>query len=80
MTMLCSSQCAKVWVMSGGELKQDEREAAVMGGQAAGEYLDSIGKSDLAKLSKEEWETFCQALFRGACAEMERRANDFVPF
>ena len=39
-----------------------EIKAALIGGQYAGEYLDSIGKTDLAKLTKQEWERFCSVM------------------
>ena len=37
------------------------------GGQAAGEYLESIGKSDLAVLSTAEWSTLIEAVVTGYC-------------
>lgn len=32
--------------------------AAIEGGRAGGEYLESIGKTDLATLTREEWQQF----------------------
>lgn len=69
-----------VHVKRPGDLKPDERRAAAKGGEAAGGYLDQIGKTDLAKLSIEEWQEFCALLFVGACDEMRARAEDEVPF
>lgn len=66
--------------MQDGNLKQDERAAAIRGGKDAGQYLDRIGKSDLAALTAAEWEEFCATLFKGACDEMRRQAADFIPF
>lgn len=77
---LCSDDCAKVYIMRGEKLNADETKAALVGGQAAGSYLDQIGKTDLAKMTATEWETFCGELFRGACAELKRLADDEIPF
>lgn len=40
--------------------------ACLKGGAVAGQYLDSLGKSDLSILSKGEWEAFCVKLVGGA--------------
>ncbi len=40
-------------------------------GNAGGAYLESIGKYDVTKLTKVEWDTFVETI----CAEF-----DFVPF
>ncbi len=40
-------------------------------GKAGGAYLESIGKYDLTKLTKEEWDTFVETI----CAEF-----DWLPF
>lgn len=53
-----------------------DEAAALLGGRHAGEYLDEIGKSDLATLTREEWATFCTRLVRRAliaavCASSE---------
>ena len=34
-------------------------------GQYGGEYLDSIGKTDLATLSADEWMTFIESIITG---------------
>jgi hypothetical protein len=42
-------------------------EAAILkGGQVAGQYLDEIGKSDLADLTKAEWAAFLTKAVGGA--------------
>ncbi len=48
------------------DLRQHEFEAAMHGGQMAGEYLDEIGKTDLASLTEKEWQQFCVLLVRNA--------------
>lgn len=37
-------------------------KAIAAGGAKAGEYLERIGKTDLAKLTAEEWAQFCKTL------------------
>jgi len=44
------------------DIQKFEMQAALIGGQYAGEYLDSIGKTDLAKLTKDEWQRFCSVM------------------
>lgn len=41
------------------EVFRVDREAVLKGGSMAGQYLDEIGKTDLATLSAAEWEAFC---------------------
>lgn len=48
------------------DLRQNELDAALYGGQMAGEYLDEIGKTDLAKLTVKEWQRFCVLLAQNA--------------
>lgn len=40
------------------DLSQNENFAIGYSSECAGEYLDSIGKTDLKELTKEEWMTF----------------------
>lgn len=61
-------------------LTNDERKAAVEGGNVGGAYLDEIGKTDLASLTREEWAEFCGRLFQGACEALRAQADDEVPF
>ena len=58
----------------------DERTAALIGGNAGGEYLDKIGKTDLATMKPEEWEEFCARIFAATCDELRQRADDEIPF
>ena len=37
-------------------------DAVKAGGEKAGAYLDSIGKTDLAQLNAAQWDMFCQVL------------------
>lgn len=58
----------------------NESQALDKGGDAAGRYLDSIGKSDLAALTPIEWRKFCHTLFVETCADLRRQADDWIPF
>lgn len=44
------------------DIQPNESAAAIEAGRQAGQYLESIGKTDLAALSKEEWKTFCEVM------------------
>ena len=52
----------------------NEIEAMATGGQMGGEYLESIGKSDLATLSEEEWALFLDAIVTGYCDHLRALA------
>ena len=52
-----------------------ENEMLFECGKAGGEYLDSIGKSDLAALSKEEWLVFLQSVV-GRLHEVRHETKD----
>ena len=43
-----------------------DAKAVLRGGEVAGQYLDSIGKTDLASLNAAQWEAFCTKLVGGA--------------
>jgi hypothetical protein len=68
----------------------NEQAAMAAGGEAAGAYLESLGQSDLARLSVEEWRTLIEVIVTGYCealqalaAKDQRRLDnlaDEVPF
>jgi hypothetical protein len=68
----------------------NEKAAFVQGGEMGGEYLDSIAKTDLDGLSREEWLTFVEAVVTGYCdhlralaardEEQLRRLDPGMPF
>jgi hypothetical protein len=43
-----------------------DRAAAIRGGALAGQYLQDIGETDLAKLSVAQFGMFCERLVAGA--------------
>lgn len=53
----------------------NEQAAISAAGAQAGEYLESIGKSDLAKLSADEWATFCTAMVGGYVEALQAMAS-----
>lgn len=75
----CSLECLMKFTKH-NPATNDERKAALIGGNDGGQYLDRIGKTDLASLTGEEWEEFCALIFTGTCAELKRLADDEIPF
>ena len=67
--------------MKPDELSEIELAALVDAGNAGGAYLDSIGKTDLATLTAEEYAAFIHAAFNAFGGSMRRRcAKIEVPF
>jgi len=55
----------------------NEQAAMAAGGEAAGAYLESLGQSDLARLSVEEWQTLIEVIVTGYCEALQAlAAND----
>jgi hypothetical protein len=52
----------------------NESQAMTVGGQQGGEYLESIGKSDLATLSETEWDRFIDKVVTGYCDHLRELA------
>ena len=42
-----------------------EREAIAHGGVQAGEYLEALGKTDLATMTEQEWDAFIEVVCTG---------------
>lgn len=62
----CSVECAGLQQKFWGKeniVSERETQARQIAGEAGGRYLDSIGKTDLADLSPEEWQTFIDRMF-----------------
>lgn len=64
----------------------NERAAVIEGGKAGGEYLESIGKTDLVTLTQAEWDIFVEAVVTGYCdhlralaAQDRKRIDAMVP-
>ena len=53
----------------------NEQAAMAHGGAMAGEYLDSIGRTDLASLSVAEWHTLIEVIVTGYCDRLRDLAG-----
>ena len=53
----------------------NERAAMAHGGAMGGEYLDSLGKTDLTQLSLEEWQTLIDVIVTGYCDHLRDLAG-----
>jgi hypothetical protein len=76
-------RCSEVWMVAHRrkiELTRDEAAAALAGGKVAGVYLEQLGRTDMAQLSRVEWAEFCERLTRGYLEELQRQADAQVPF
>lgn len=51
--------------MNAAELDACEKMATGLAGEEAGAYLDELGKTDLATLTQEEWQTFLSRIVTG---------------
>ncbi len=53
----------------------NERAAIDHGGAMGGEYLDSLGKTDLAQLSVDEWQILIEVIVSGYCDHLRELAG-----
>ena len=74
---LCSIACQDLCHRRRGLIDPtpNEKAAFVRGGEMGGEYLDSIGKTDLETLQPEEWFTFIEAVVTGHCDSLRALAE-----
>lgn len=57
--------------------ERHEWNAILHGGAMGGEYLDSLGKTDLATLTLDEWKEFLSVV----CLNYDvKKAEDYIPF
>lgn len=66
--------------MARKQLDDYERRALEDGGNAGGEYLDEIGKTDLASLDEAEWSTFLGKVLTGYADSMREIVRREVPY
>lgn len=77
----CIKAGAKVYRMTEKEFTGHELFARRKAGDAGGQYLDGIGKTDLATLSDEEFLAFITAVIEGFGTSMRQRIlGDEAPF
>lgn len=64
---LCSRACQDIAVRNRGMVNPTEHEVAAMqaAGEQAGEYLESIAKTDLAVMSDDEFMTMIEVIVTG---------------
>jgi hypothetical protein len=54
----------------------NEKSAMNNGGRMGGEFLESIGKTDLATLTIAEWDCFVEAVVTGYCDHLRELAAE----
>ncbi len=83
---LCDDlECIQTARAGGYDMKQDnwnriESMAAQDGGSDGGEYLDQIGKFNLAELTPDEWAEFCRRIVGGYRKALAKRTAEECPF
>lgn len=53
----------------------NEQAAIRQGGKMGGEYLESLAKTDLARLTEDQWLTFVEAIVTGYCDRLRDLAH-----
>lgn len=70
----------KAYHMSRRQLDDYEERALAEGGNAAGAYLDELGRTDLAALAPEEWEHFLGLVLTGYADSMREIVAGEIPY
>jgi hypothetical protein len=76
----CLEIAAMTYSMSQTEFGRLDELATQAGGAEAGQYLDQIGKTDLATLDEREWQTFLRRLVSGYRVALKTKLRDESPF
>ena len=77
----CQALAARAYGMAKDKLEAYEQRAGMSAGDKAGQFLDEINKTDLAELTREEWEEFIGRIIIGFQSEMRRLIeNNEAPF
>ena len=77
----CHAAAKRVYAMPSEMLDTYEIGAALEAGAQAGAYLEGIGKTDLTRLSSDEWREFLRRLFVGYELALRRKIlNNEPPF
>ena len=84
MRRACSPLCLDILCVKGGdvlELTHFERQAVEAASDAAGEYLERVGKTDLAIMSRDEWQELLKGVFLSTTGTIQRLSDEAaVPF
>lgn len=62
------------------QLNVDEMRAVSTASSAIGEWLDALGKTDLAQMTEGEWLGFLTHVYASVCAEVRKIWENEVPF
>lgn len=80
----CSIRCLDILALEQKnvfKLNHYENQAIEAASDRAGEYLDGLGKTDLAMMTPEEWRTLLETVFIAATGTIQRLADEnAVPF
>ncbi|MFO1147779.1 MAG: hypothetical protein U1E62_05315 [Alsobacter sp.] len=76
---LCLGSARKAYDMSSSHRTAQALEARDKGGEAAGAYLEEIGKTDIGELTLEEWREFLDRFVRARADHLRRLAASFAP-
>lgn len=80
----CSLRCLDILALEQKnvfKLRHYENQAIEAASDRAGEYLDGLGKTDLATMTPEEWRTLIETVFITATGTIQRLADEnAVPF
>ena len=75
----CLFIAPEVYKMPSREMRIHAQEALEIGGQEAGKYLETIGKTDLADLTREEWLEFLDRFLKARADAIRRLAATYCP-
>lgn len=78
----CSLVCLAALSLRDGKMidpTENETAALEAAGERAGEYLESLGKSDLAAMSGEEWRTLIEVIVTGFTDRLRELADARPP-
>lgn len=62
------------------QLNVDEKRAVNTASPVIGEWLDALGKTDLAQMTEGEWLSFLAYVYASVCAEVRKVWENEVPF
>lgn len=62
------------------QLNIDEKRAVNTASPVIGDWLDALGKTDLAQMTEAEWLGFLAHVYAAVCAEVRKVWENEVPF
>lgn len=76
----CLQVAKDTYTMKQDQFSRLESLAAGKGGEEGGQFLDDIGKTDLATLTPDEWHEFCRRLVAGYRKALVTGLKNEAPF